>query len=192
MTDQPPRLYFDYIDPLSLVLEREVAALEAQGLPSVRRYGWELKPPPARLMSTSDPLWQRRWDDAERLAQAGGVALKRPALIPWTRKAHELAMHARAKDRFRETHDALFRAFLEEGRDIGRVDVLVGLAGEVGLDPGEAKAVLDVDRYTAELDGLRGDAERLGVRGVPTLLIAGERIEGVLPSEALRALLGEI
>jgi predicted DsbA family dithiol-disulfide isomerase len=89
-------------------------------------------------------------------------------------------------------HAALFRAFLEEGQDIGRVDVLVGIAKEAGLDPVETKAVLDVDRRTAELDGLRGDAERLGVRGVPTLLIAGERIEGVLPTEALRALLVEI
>lgn len=192
MTDQPPRLYFDYIDPLSLILEREIAALEAEGVPSVRRYAWELRPPPARMMSTGDPLWLRRWEEAERLGQTAGMALKRPALVPWTRKAHELAMHAGEKDLFRETHDALLRAFLEEGRDIGRVDVLVGLAAEVGLDPSEAKAVLDVDRYTAELDGLRGDAERLGVRGVPTLLIAGERIEGVLPSEALRALLGEI
>jgi predicted DsbA family dithiol-disulfide isomerase len=192
MIDQPPRFYFDYMDPLSLMLEREIAALEGQGVPSVRRYGWELRPPPARLMSTDDPLWLGRWEEAERLARTGGVTMKMPTLLPWTRKAHELAMHARAKDRFREVHEALFRAFLEEGRDIGRVDVLVGLAADVGLDPGEAKAVLDVDRYTAEIDGIRGDAERLGVRGVPTLLIAGERIEGVLPSEALKALLGEI
>jgi predicted DsbA family dithiol-disulfide isomerase len=192
MADENPTLYLDYVDPLSLILEREIVALEAQGVPKVRRYPWEMRAPPARLIPVSDPLWMRRWDEAERLAAARGLALRRPTLVPWTRKAHELALHARAKDRFDDVHAALFRAFLEEGQDIGRVDVLVNIARAADLDPVEAKAVLDVDRRTAELDGLRGDAERLGVRGVPTLLIAGERIEGVLPTEALRALLVEI
>jgi hypothetical protein len=192
MTDETAILYLDYVDPLSFILEREIAALEAEGVPPLRRYPWELRPPPAKLVHVADPLWLRRWQEAEKLVTAGGPKLVRPALVPWTRKAHELALHARAKDRFQDVHAALFRAFLEEGRDIGRVDVLVTIAREVGLDPVEVKAVLDVDRHTAELDGLRGDAERLGVRGVPTLLVAGERIEGVLPSEALRALLVEI
>jgi predicted DsbA family dithiol-disulfide isomerase len=110
-------------------------------------------------------------------------------LVPWTRKAHELALHAREKQLFPEVHAALFRAYLHEGRDIGRVDVLVSLAAEVGLEREEARTVLGVDRHAATVDGLRGEAERLGVRGVPTLLVAGERIEGVLPPEALRALL---
>jgi predicted DsbA family dithiol-disulfide isomerase len=192
MSEPNAILYVDYVDPLSLILEREIVALEAQGVPAVRRHPWELRAPPARLIPVADPLWLRRWDEAERLAGPRGITMKRPTLVPWTRKAHELALHARSKDRFDAVHAALFRAFLEEGQDIGRVDVLVGIAKEAGLDPVETKAVLDVDRRTAELDGLRGDAERLGVRGVPTLLIAGERIEGVLPTEALRALLVEI
>jgi len=63
------------------------------------------------------------------------------------------------------------------------------LAAEAGLDRSEAKAVLDVDRHAAALDDLREEAERLGIRGVPTLLITGERIEGLLPMETLRGLI---
>jgi predicted DsbA family dithiol-disulfide isomerase len=189
MTGTPPRLYYDYIDPLSLVLEHDVAALEEEGLTRVARHPLELRAPPAGLIHSDDPLWVRRWEQALALARTRGLVLNPPALVPWSRKAHELALHAREKDRFQHVHPALFRAYLAEGRDIGRVDVLVSLAAEAGLDGEEVRTVLGVDRHAAALDGLRGEAERLGVRGVPTLLVAGERIEGVLPAEALRALL---
>jgi predicted DsbA family dithiol-disulfide isomerase len=189
MADFTPRLFYDYIDPLSFLIEHDVLALESEGWTTVSRQPLELRAPPAALIDPRDPLWQRRWDQASTLADERGIALHRPTLVPWSRKAHELAMHAREKDRFAEAHAALYRAHLLEGRDIGRVDVLVEIAGTVGLDPQEARIVLGVDRHAATLDGLRGEAERLGVRGVPTLLVAGERIEGVLPREALRALL---
>jgi predicted DsbA family dithiol-disulfide isomerase len=104
--------------------------------------------------------------------------MARPPITPWSRKAHELALHAREKGRFREVHRALFRAHAVQGRDIGRVDVLVEIAQAEGLEPREAKAVLDVDRFLDRVADLRKEAERLGVRGVPTIR-AGERtLEG--------------
>jgi predicted DsbA family dithiol-disulfide isomerase len=192
MNDTPPRLYYDYIDPLSLVLEHDVTALEAEGWARVARHPLELRAPPAPLIHADDPLWVRRWEQALRLARARGLTLRQTSLVPWSRKAHELALHAREKDLFHQVHPVLFKAYLEEGRDIGRVDVLVSLASDAGLDREEVRTVLGVDRHAAALDGLRGEAERLGVRGVPTLLVAGERIEGVLPVEALRALLESV
>ena len=189
MDETPPRLYYDYVDPLSLVVEHDVAALEQEGWTKVARHPLELRAPPAGLIHSDDPLWVRRWEQALSLGKARGLQLHAPSLVPWSRKAHELALHAREKDLFEQVHPALFIAYLKEGRDIGRVDVLVSLAADVGLDREEVRTVLGVDRHAAELDGLRGEAERLGVRGVPTLLVAGERIEGVLPAEALRALL---
>ena len=74
-----------------------------------------------------------------------GVNLKLPWIVPWSRKAHELASVAEKEGCFLEIHESLFRAYLSEGRDIGRVDVLVDLARKSGLDPMEIKAALDVD-----------------------------------------------
>jgi predicted DsbA family dithiol-disulfide isomerase len=191
MADFSPRLFYDYIDPLSFLLEHDVLALESEEWTSVARHPLGLRAPPAALLDPRDPLWQRRWEQASTLASDRAITLHQPTLVPWSRKAHELALHAREKGVFAETHAALYQAHLLDGLDIGRVDVLVEVAGRVGLDPQEARIVLGVDRHAATLDGLRGEAERLGVRGVPTLLVAGERIEGVLPREALRALLEE-
>jgi predicted DsbA family dithiol-disulfide isomerase len=189
MTDPIWTFFYDYVDPLSWILERDITWLEAQGVEPVARHPLELRAPPARMLRTDDPFWVSRWEEVERRAGAHGRTFARPALVPWTRKAHELALHARARDRFGAVHGALFDAYLEQGKDIGRVDVLVALAAGLGLDATETKAVLDVDRYAAAVDGLRGEAERLGVRGVPTLLSAHGRLEEVPSREALRTLL---
>jgi predicted DsbA family dithiol-disulfide isomerase len=188
MTGPAWTFFFDYVDPLSWVLEREISELEGEGVPPVGRHPLELRIPPASLVRPDDARWAHRWEEATRLA-GSGVTLAKPTLVPWTRKAHELALHARAQGRFAEVHAALFRAFLQEGRDIGRVDVLVALAVTAGLNATETKAVLDVDRYAATVDGLRGEAERLAIRGVPTLLSGRERLEEVPSRETLRRLL---
>src|SRR5262245_10278666 len=146
MTGPAWTFFFDYVDPLSWILEREIVELEAEGVPPVGRHPLELRTPPASLVRPSDPLWVRRWEEATRLTEPGGFTLAKPTLVPWTRKAHELALHARAQGRFAGVHAALFRGFHQEGRDIGRVDVLVALAVTAGLNATETKAVLDVDR----------------------------------------------
>jgi predicted DsbA family dithiol-disulfide isomerase len=120
-----------------------------------------------------------------------GVALQRPAIVPWSRKAHELALHAREKGCFRQVHRSLFRAHFSESRDIGRVDVLVEIGAASGLDRTETKAILDVDRYAERLLDWRREAERTAVAGVPTVLFGAERLEG-FSLERLEALLERI
>jgi predicted DsbA family dithiol-disulfide isomerase len=181
------RFFYDYVDPLSYLLDVSIRALEAELGPLVDRHPFEMRAPPAELIDPEDPLWSARWETALASAGEHKIRLVAAPLIPWTHKAHELALHAAEKERFDDVHAAIFRASLEKGMDVGRVDVLVGIARELGLDATETKAVLDVDRHAAAVDGLRGEAERLGVRGVPTLLHEGQLIEGWMDDGALRA-----
>jgi predicted DsbA family dithiol-disulfide isomerase len=118
-------------------------------------------------------------------AEARGVKLRRPPIVPWTRKAHELAFHARERGVFQEVHEALFRAFLQEGRDIGRVDVLADLGADAGLDRTETKAVLDVDRYADRVLARRREAEEARITLVPTLARRDQVLEGYPEEEIL-------
>ena len=186
MPPSAPLLYLDYLDPVSFLVEIRVAALESGDGRSVERRPFEAVPPPAPLLSPTHPGWIERWETAAEVAREEGLELVRPPLLPWTRKAHELALHAREKDRFEAVHGALFRAFHLEGRDLGRVDVLVDIAVEAGLDRTATRVVLDVDRHLEELRSLRIDAERRGVRGVPTIVAHGEVVEAPLDPSGLR------
>jgi predicted DsbA family dithiol-disulfide isomerase len=181
--------FFDLADPLSYLTELELAAAESDAHEKVERVPLELRPPPLALLDPAGPEWLPRMREAVEVARDLGVELRPPALLPWTRKAHELVLHARARGVERAVLLDLYRALLAEGRDIGRVDVLVGLAAQHALDRTEAKAVLDVDRYSEEVAAGHDRASGLGVAGPPAIVAAAGRLEGFHNRRAIRTFL---
>ena len=173
------RFFFDYVDPASFLVERHLALVEDSLSIAAERIPFEVRPPPTPLADPRAPQWRSFWEGAEAAALKEGVTLAHPLLVPWTRKAHELALHSREEDRFFAIHRALFEAFMIEGKDLGRVDVLLEIAVRHGLDLSRAKAVLDVDRHAPTVTAEREHAERLGVRGVPTLRAGDQTLEGL-------------
>ncbi len=182
-------LYFDYVDPGSYVTEIQLARL----LPSdvdVTRHPFELRPPPEKFLDPKSAEWEAYRHSVTEIATEMEVELSFSAFLPWTRKAHELRLHAAAKGLEGPLHDALFRARFQDRADIGRVDVLVDLAVALGLDLTETKAVLDVDRYADRVTVLRREAEARGVGRIPTLQIGSRSLEGPLRIDDLRRFLG--
>jgi len=184
-------LYFDFVDPISYLVERELgSAVEPERLPRFEPF--ELLPPPAPLVDLSDPSLHERWSLARALAETRDVRFAPPRLVPWSRKAHELGFLARARGVERTVRRAIYEAYLLEGRDIGRVDVLVELGIAAGLERTEAKAVLDVDRHLAEVLTARARAQEAGVRDAATLLAGAARLEGFHNASTLRTFLREV
>jgi predicted DsbA family dithiol-disulfide isomerase len=112
-----------------------------------------------------------------------------PKLVPWSRKAHELHLLARAHAVHDPVREAVFDAYFRDGRDIGRVDVLVDLASRLGLGRTEIKPALDVDRYQADVVDARRRAREEGVADVPSFRAHGTLPEGFPRLEDLGTLL---
>jgi predicted DsbA family dithiol-disulfide isomerase len=99
---------------------------------------------------------------------------------------------------FGEMHAALFRAFFEDGRDIGEVEVLEDVAASVGLDRERLQAALDAGRHTAKVLEDQRLAAELGLGGVPAMLISptpGGRpfmVSGAQPYEAIREVVDRV
>jgi predicted DsbA family dithiol-disulfide isomerase len=178
MTLPCARFFFDFIDPLSYLVGREFAEIETPHETEVTWVPFELRPPPMRLTSMDDPSLTERWSRARSEATRLGISLAPPDLVPWTRKAHELALFAHESGVGDVVRIRIFETYLLEGGDIGRVDVLVELGRQAGLDVTETKAVLDVDRYEAAVVEARGGAEELGVSDTPTLVVEERRLRG--------------
>lgn len=170
--------YFDYVDPACYLLDQVLGALVPEGLTLVRR-PFELRRPPLPPIDPESEAWKARCRAVQRGAVDYGLEIPIPRRMPWSRKAHELSLHARGKGCCEAMHAALFRSFIEGRADIGRIDVLIALAEEAGLDATEARAVLDVDRHAAEVEEVRESALRGGVRGPPTVEAGGRRLEGL-------------
>ena len=110
-----------------------------------------------------------------------------------TVKAHELLHFAKAKGLQHEMEERLMSAYFTEGKHVGRVDDLVALAAEVGLDAGEARSALESAEY---LDAVRADqaqARAYGINGVPFFVIDGQYgVSGAQPPEAFENVIRDI
>jgi hypothetical protein len=67
-----------------------------------------------------------------------------------------------------------FPTTFTEGCEIGDVDILVDLSGEVGLDMAAAREVLDTGRYLQAVVDDEDQAQALSVSGVPFIVINGK------------------
>jgi predicted DsbA family dithiol-disulfide isomerase len=188
------QIVFDYVDPGSYLVH-EVLRRWIQDRGVSVTTSWiplELRPPSTAAIDPETTEWSAITAAMEQEAIGSGIAFRRPDRIPRTRKAHELSLHALEKGLFEEVHRAIFDAHFVSGEDIGRVDVLTGLAERVGLAGSEVRTVLGVDRFLAGVEQARGLARGMGVRGVPTLDLPGLRIEGFEGTDALRDVLDRI
>jgi predicted DsbA family dithiol-disulfide isomerase len=107
-----------------------------------------------------------------------------------SRLAQEVAKWAETNPGGDAIHDALFRAYFADGRNIGDSAVLVDVARSVGLPADEAAAVLEERRYRAGVDADWAKSRSYGVTGVPTFVSGGHGLVGAQPYEALVQLLG--
>ena len=152
-----PRFHFDLTDPLSYAVELELGSLARSGPGRYDLAAVERVPITSRgvLADTADPAWARRLKSAREavpaLPLASDFTETPPLLVPDPGKAHELVLFASRHDQAARATAALFHAFFAEGRDIGRIDVLVEIGRRLGLSEGEVKVTLDLDIHAAEL-----------------------------------------
>jgi predicted DsbA family dithiol-disulfide isomerase len=176
--DERVEFFYDFVDPVSYLTGRELEAASRHAGIEVFWTPLELLAPPAPLRTLADSPFALRWTESNAVDPTTVQDWRPPRLVPWTRKAHELVLHAAGHDCDAAARTLLFSAYFERGLDIGRVDVLVGLAAELQLDATETKAVLDVDRYSADVAAHRTRAETLLIAGPGVLVASGSRLEG--------------
>ena len=118
-----------------------------------------------------------------RGAEVGFTFGDRPRI--WnTFNAHRLLHWAGLQGRQRELKHALLAAYHTRAENPGDIDVLVCLAGDVGLDAARARAILQSDEYTAEVRESERHWQELGIHAVPSVIVNGRHlIQGGQPPE---------
>lgn len=110
-------------------------------------------------------------DNLRQTAREAGIDMKRPPLVPNTRKAHEATEFvSEMGGNVWAVHRALFRAYFEEEQNIGDTDVVVATCAAVGVDADALRAVLDDGRYREEIERQMQWSRAQGIGGVPTVI----------------------
>jgi len=106
-----------------------------------------------------------------------------------SRLAQELGAWADTQPGGDAIHDALFRAYFVDARNIGDPEVLVEIAKSVGLDADQAREVIEKRSHKAAVDADWNKSHQYGVTGVPTFVVGRHGVVGAQPYEALEQLL---
>ncbi len=110
-----------------------------------------------------------------------------------TVKAHELLHFAKEHGRQHEMEERLMSAYFTEGGHVGRIDDLVALAAEVGLDAEAAREALETERYLPAVRQDQAQARAYGIQGVPFFVIDGQYgISGAQPPAAFENVLRDL
>ena len=105
-----------------------------------------------------------------------------------SRLAQELGKWADTQPGGEAIHDALFRAYFVEARDISQPAVLLDIAQQVGLSVDGARDVLEKRTFKDAVDADWELSRQYGVTGVPTFVAVRYGVVGAQPYEALEQL----
>jgi len=177
------KFYFDFKSPFTYLALEPALALERSHRISLRFLPRDFEP----RMAYGGELEQRQphdWNkvrylyaDARRFANERGLIIRGPQKLFDSRLANLSGLYADRHERFREYAPRVFERFFKRELDLEDPAALAIVLRECGLDAD------DFSRYAAadgasDLAHAAAEADRDGVFGVPTFIVAGEPFWG--------------
>jgi predicted DsbA family dithiol-disulfide isomerase len=122
---------------------------------------------PARYAQTQESLGA--------LGQSVGIDFRFDLiqLVPNTRRAHLLILHARRFGLQSEVTEHIMRAYFQEGCDIGDIEELVRLGVAAGLEEHDARNAIVLRAGQDSVIAAERHAAALGITGVPSYIFDG-------------------
>ncbi len=176
-------------------LERALDQLRLRESTTIEWLPFELNPDmPADGMERA--LYRARKFGAERAAQLDAqmaelgrqegidFAFGRMMRTPSTRRAHMLIAAASQHGRADPVVDALFRAYFEEGRDVGDPDILRQIGVAAGLEREIVDDALASEQLRQMVEAVEQQAAEMQVAGVPFFIVDRKwAVSGAQPTE---------
>ena len=190
-------VYSDYICPFCFIGKERVDRLEEKFEIDVEWKGFEIHP---ETPAGGSDLASLGFDEAYvtamlsrvlEMSDEAGLKLNLPSRISNSRLALQIAEFAKEKGKFKEYHEAVFRAYWQEGKDIGHREQLFSLAGQADLDVEELESYLESGKATDKLNQHLQEVRDYGISGVPTFVIGNKIVVGAYPYEVLEKVLIE-
>jgi predicted DsbA family dithiol-disulfide isomerase len=185
-------IYSDYVCPFCVLFESALLEASQDFDVSIQWRPFELRPEPTPTLRPEDDYLPNAWESSVYpLARKLGVPLRLPSISPqpYSRLAHEGYQFAKQAGKHLEYNSRVFHAFFQEDRDIGNLDELTQLAGDVGLDEVDFRVSLESGEFTKTHNQALEKALALNIQSVPSVFVDGQSFQGGYDSEKLRLML---
>jgi predicted DsbA family dithiol-disulfide isomerase len=190
-------MFSDYICPFCYIGFETVRQLRPEFNFELEWRGFQIHPdwpaegiPADQARQTSDPDSRRAlWERISAMAEVVGFSMRPPAVLTNSRAALAATEFARESGRDEALEERIYRAYFNEGLNIGDPAVVVRLASEVGLDSNAVADAIKSPRYELKLKNNSLAANQRGVNGVPTFFIGEYPLVGAQSPDAMRSIL---
>jgi predicted DsbA family dithiol-disulfide isomerase len=189
-------VWSDFVCPWCFLVTISLKELSENFDTEIVRHAYELRP------FGSPPMPQEYRDYIDNVGHPRMVEMAReyygveifagPTGID-SRKALIGAKYAESKGKGPEYHDAVYRAYWQEGRSIDDIDVLAEIAQKLGMDGAAFRAALDSRELNVLVNVDIDQARRYGITGVPALVFNNKYlVSGAQPYDVLKDVVKQI
>jgi predicted DsbA family dithiol-disulfide isomerase len=118
------------------------------------------------------------WRNIIMMAEGIGLEMRQPSVLTNSLMALEATEYAKDEGKAPEFSHAVYRAYFQNQQNIGDLEVVLGIARQVGLDPTLVQEHLQAGTYSERIKTAQQEARTRGVSGVPTFIIGPAQIVG--------------
>lgn len=183
------KAFSDFICPFCFLEKGPLDEIAKEQDVEIEWMPFELRPSPyPKIDPWKEPDKLSSWDSfILPVAQQLGVDMRLPHVSPhpYTDLAFEGYQFAKERGKGNKFHHRVFTAFFQEEQNIGEVDVLTKLAGEVGLSEDDFREALASRTYRDAHQEALKSAYEAQITAVPTLIIGDVVIQGLAGKERL-------
>lgn len=181
-------IYYDYASSLCYVAKRVMDQLHGKleiellwkGVQITRRHeGWK----------NGEMIGDEAKGKIFRIAKETGVTLRVPEYWLDSAAALEGAEFAREQGKFPAYHETVLKAVFEDGKDIGDLPTLIGIAEGIGLPGSDLQRALAAGTFTDRVKKTESEAASFNVVGYPTFMLGAFPLIGIQPAETMRLLI---
>jgi predicted DsbA family dithiol-disulfide isomerase len=142
----------------------------------------------AALFGGRDEDRKARHEQMKARMAAEGLPYGERTMTYNSRLAQELGKWADTQPGGEALHDAFFRAYFVEARDISNPETMFDIVKNAGLSVEAAREVLDKRTFKDAVDEDWKLSREYGITGVPTFVVGRYGVVGAQPYEALEEL----
>ena len=120
-----------------------------------------------------------------------GLVMRPPLVTPNTLYALEATEYAQQHGKFMEFHHAAYKAYWDDRKDLGQLDVLAEVARSVSLDADEMLECLETHEFSNKVMGQYQEALQHGIRGIPTFVVGNLMFTGAHPYDIFKSAMNQ-
>lgn len=183
--------YSDNVCPFCTIGARRIEKLRKELDFDIEWRPFELHPEVPVTGMSMDDYFQGAGDElVKSVTDYGkdvGLTLKTRSLYN-SRLSLKVNEYARLEGKHDAFHKAIFKAYLEEDKNIGDVDTVLDIAQSVGLNRLKTKTFIESPEAEKIITDSKNEALRLGINSVPSFIINNNLIRGAYPYDSMKEL----